>query len=139
MTIRWLARIGFVLLFLVVTYLTLTPNPEDTEGGLAFTRWIAQALFGDEAFGDKVAHFIAYAALGGAAVIAELRIFGRMTVTILALAAYGLLLEGAQGLMGVRTPDLSDALANAIGALSGFPIAAAFSIVVLRRNATATR
>ncbi|WP_375202300.1 VanZ family protein [Hyphococcus sp.] len=112
-------RILFALLFSLVTYLTLTPNPEDTKAGFAFTRWISTTLFGNPALADKVAHFLAYAALGAAAVWAHLTVFSKRRGSALALAAYGVLLEWLQGLGGVRSPELADAVANGLGALSG--------------------
>ncbi|WP_428410471.1 VanZ family protein [Hyphococcus sp.] len=112
-------RVLFALLFALVTYLTLTPNPDDTKAGFAFTRWIATVLFHNPALTDKVAHFLAYAALGAMAVWAHLTVFSKRRGTALALAAYGVLLEGLQGLGGVRSPELADAVANGLGALSG--------------------
>ena len=123
------ARALFVFLLVVVTWLTLTPNPDDTESGMAITRWIAERLFGEGAYADKVAHFVAYGALGASAALARLRIAGRAAPAIILLAAYGAVLEGVQGLGGVRDPELADAMANAAGALAGYP-AAAFLIGV---------
>ncbi|MEL7239309.1 MAG: VanZ family protein [Planctomycetota bacterium] len=135
MIVTTLARAAFAFLFIAVTYLTLTPNPEDTEGGMAITRWIASLLFGGEAMGDKVAHFLAYAALAGSAVLARARFFGRLFFTVAALAAYGAALEGLQGFTGVRTPDPTDALANMLGALSGYPAALLVATALSRRAA----
>ncbi len=112
-------RILFALLFTLVTYLTLTPNPDDVKAGFAFTRWISTTLFGDPKLADKVAHFLAYSALGAAAVWAHLTIFSKRRGSALALAAYGVLLEWLQGVGGVRSPELADAVANGLGALSG--------------------
>jgi hypothetical protein len=112
-------RILFVLLFALVTYLTLTPNPEDAKAGFAFTRWLAIKVFGDPALADKVAHFLAYGALGAMAAWAHLALFSKRRITAVALALYGVALEGLQGLGGVRTPELADAAANGLGALAG--------------------
>lgn len=109
----------FAALFLFVTFMTLTPNPDDTEGEMSIARFISELLFGSAAFGDKVAHVLAYAALGAAAMFASIRIYGRRLLTLAALIAYGVLLEGLQGLGGVRSADALDALANASGALAG--------------------
>lgn len=109
----------FAALLLFVTFMTLTPNPDDTEGEMSIARFIAELLFGSAAFGDKVAHVAAYAALGAAAMFASIRIFGRRLFTLAALIAYGVLLEGLQGLGGVRSADALDALANASGAFAG--------------------
>lgn len=117
-TLLW-PRIAFGLLFVVVTYLTLTPNPEDAKSGFAVTRWVAQILFGNPALADKVAHFAAYGALGAAAAWAQLALFSKRRITALALALYGVLLEVLQGIGGVRSPEVADAVANALGAVAG--------------------
>lgn len=119
MTLLFGARAVFALLLALITFLTVTPNPEDTQSGMAVMRWISSLFFGDGAYGDKIAHFLAYAALGLSAAAARIEIAGRPLATIAALAAYGVLLEGVQGIMGVRQPELYDALANAAGAISG--------------------
>ena len=114
------ARIGFALLLLIVTYLTVTPNPDDTGQGFALAQWIAEVFLGNGSIGDKVAHFMAYGALGTSAFLAQLRERGRQFLVPLALAGYGVLLEFIQGLGGVRTPELADAIANGSGAIVGF-------------------
>lgn len=115
------ARAAFALLLVVVTYLTVTPNPEDVEASLDFTRWLAAALFSDEALGDKLGHFLAYGALGASAAVARIRIAGSAAAAIAALVLYGAALEGVQAAGAARDPELLDALANALGALSGYP------------------
>ncbi|GJL91877.1 VanZ family protein [Hyphococcus sp.] len=112
-------RVIFGLLFVLVTFLTLTPNPDDTKAGFAVTRWIAELVFGNPALADKVAHFAAYGVLGASAVWAELALLSKRRITALALGLYGVLLEGLQGLGGVRTPELADAVANGLGAVAG--------------------
>lgn len=119
-------RYAFYGLFAIVTYLTLTPNPDDTKSGMAITRWIAKMILGHEELSDKVAHFMAYASLAGTAVMARLKFFGRMIFTVMALGVYGAALEGLQAFGGVRTPEAVDAFANAIGALSAYPAALLF-------------
>ena len=116
------ARALFVLLLAVVTFLTVTPNPDDTEPGLAFTKWLASLFFGDSQYGDKVAHFLAYASLGASGALAQLKIAGRAAWFVLVLAVYGAVLEGVQGLGGVRDPELADAAANSAGALAGYAV-----------------
>lgn len=127
------ARVGFALLFLLITYLTLTPNPENARAGFNITRQIAEWLFHDPKLGDKVAHFLAYAGLGAAGFWAEMKLFRRRRGAALGLAVYGVLLEGLQGLGGVRTPDLMDAAANGLGALSGLIGAIVVTALVQRR------
>jgi hypothetical protein len=130
------ARIVFALLFVIVTYLTVTPNPEDTKASLDFTRWLAVTLFGDAALGDKLGHFLAYAVLGASAALARIRIAGSAAASIAALALYGAALEGVQALGGVRDPELLDALADALGALCGY-LAAVLLIGAGRPRASA--
>ena len=112
-------RILFGFLFLLVTFLTLTPNPDDTEAGFAMTRWIAELLFGNPALADKVAHFAAHGVLGAAAAWAHITLLSKRRFTALALGVYGIVLEGLQGLGGVRTPEVADAAANGLGAVAG--------------------
>ena len=128
-----LARALFVALVSVVTWLTLTPSPENADSGFALARWAATLLFGDAGLTDKVAHFMAYSALGACAFWARLTLAGRLWTTPLALAAYGAALEGAQGLGGVRSPELADALANGLGAVAGFAGAMALALLAKAR------
>jgi len=123
MTARLLWRGVFALLLAFVTWQTLTADPDNTKPSLAIARFIAELLFHNEKFGDKVAHFLAYAALAGAGAFSHFTFRGRRTPVILALAVYGVLLEILQGLGGVRSPELADAIANASGALAAFPAA----------------
>ncbi|PQA89614.1 VanZ family protein [Hyphococcus luteus] len=113
------ARALFFLLFALVTFLTLTPDPDNTEPGFVVTRWISSALFGDDALADKVAHFLAYASLGALAFWAEVKVFSQRWGAWAALCLYGVLLEGLQGLGGVRDPEIADAVCNALGAAAG--------------------
>ena len=59
---------------------------------------LSSLLFGDARYTDKLAHFAAYGALGAAAFWAQLILWGKKRWTPLALAAYGALLEGLQGI-----------------------------------------
>lgn len=135
MTVRNVWRGVFALLIIFITWQTLTPDPDDTEPSIEIARFIARVLFHNEAVSDKVAHFMAYAALGGAAAFAHLAISGRRWAMVGALALYGILLEYLQGLGGVRIADPSDALANAAGALSAFPLALAVERIFQRTSA----
>lgn len=130
------ARAGFVVLFIAVTYLTLTPNPDEAEPGLALARWLSTLLFGDEEFADKVAHLAGYGALGGSAAFAKITLFQRFWLTPFGLGVYGAVLEGAQAFGGVRTPELYDALANASGALLGFSVVAFVTSFYAKRPIT---
>lgn len=121
MAFRLAARVLFVLLLAMVTYLTVTPNPEDTKQGMAITRWLSSLIFGDVLFADKIAHFAAYGVLSFSGLAAGISLFGKKLWTVCALALYGAALEGVQGVMGVRSPEVLDALCNAAGAISALP------------------
>jgi len=110
----------FAMLFLIVSYLTVTPNPDDSGAGMALTRWLASLFLGNPGLSDKIAHFLAYGALGGSAALARLPWFKKIWAAPLGLAAYGVVLEGVQALGGVRSPEFADAIANALGAVVGF-------------------
>ena len=125
-------RVLFGLLFALVTFLTLTPNPDNTKAGFAMTRWIASTLFGDPAFADKVAHFMAYGALGVMAVWAHMTVFSKRRGAALALGAYGVLLEWLQGVGGVRAPEIADAVANGLGAVCGVTGAVILAALIKR-------
>ena len=114
------ARLCFVALFFIVSYLTVTPNPQTVEQGFDIAELLSALVFGTPDFGDKIAHFGAYGALGASAFWAQLVMFGKKRWTPLFLAAYGAVLEGVQAIGGVRSPDLLDSLANALGAMAGF-------------------
>ncbi len=131
---RLALRALFIALLAFVTYMTLTPSPEDTKSELMIARWISNLIFGSGIFGDKVAHVLAYAALGLSALTAGIAVGGRKTYTLVALALYGMALEGLQGLGGVRVAETFDALANASGAFAGAAVyyAAAFLARVRR-------
>ena len=119
----WVWRGVFAQLIFFITWQTLTPDPDDTEPSIAIARFIAELLFHDPRLGDKVAHFLAYSALGGAAAFAHINIANRRWLTIAALAAYGAFLEYLQGLGGVRVPEIADALANSSGVVAAYPAA----------------
>jgi len=129
------ARMLFAVLFFIVTFLTLTPNPEDADAGFAVTRWIASLILGNPELADKVAHFLAYGALGASAHWAQIFVFGRRWSAPVMLAVYGVLLEGLQGIGGVRAPELADAAANSLGAIAGFGGALVLSNYVQQRQA----
>lgn len=127
-----IGRAVFALLFIIVTLLTLWPNPDSARTGIVLTRWLASTFLGDPALADKVGHFLGYAALGFAAFFARLTPRNRWYLVPLALAVYGVGLEGLQGLGGIRSPELADAVSNALGAAAGFP-GAALVFAVIRR------
>lgn len=117
-------RATFVFLALAATWATLTPNADPVGRGLSMLRWIAELVLGDPNEDDKIGHFAAYGALGGALALSRVDFFrgrapgGRLFGAVL-LAAYGASLEYAQLLGGVRYADPADGLANALGAICG--------------------
>lgn len=118
MTTIW--RIFFCILFAFVTWATLTPNPENTDTGLKFAAWLADLFFSNKALADKIAHFLAYGALGFTAFPARGRALKSNFVVPVALPVYGMMLELVQGIGGVREPSIWDAVANASGAFFGY-------------------
>ena len=128
-------RAAFAGLAVLVTWLTLTSNPESAESGFAFARLMAKWLFADAAQADKAAHFLAYGALGAFACWGRLRLKTLAWATPLALAAYGGGLELLQGLGGVREAELADAVANGLGVCAGYVAAYALSRMMALRTA----
>lgn len=131
------ARVLFFFLLVVVTYLTLTPDPSQAKVGFDVADWIAKLLFHDPRLGDKVAHFSAYASLGLVAGAADIRVAGHRILTLAMLAGYGALLEGAQSFEIVRTPDFFDGLANFLGATTGFSAFLLARVAVTRARVAA--
>ena len=120
MTVRriTLARAGFILLLGVVTVISVWPNPAGVIPGNAITRFIADLFFGAATHADKVGHFLAYSALGGAAYLAALARKPIWRAPLL-LALYGVVLEGVQFFVDARSADPWDAAVNSIGAATG--------------------
>ena len=130
---RVLWRILFALLLVIVTYLTVTPNPEEVDAGFALTRYLSEVMFGDAAYSDKVGHFIAYGTLGASAYLTQIAFFGRRWLIALGLCVYGAMLEGVQGQLAARSAELADGLANAGGAVIGFAaMAFVVRLIILR-------
>lgn len=71
-----------------------------------------------------VGHALAYAALAGLACLAPRR--PRFGLTLAVVVAYGALLEVAQGALGLRSFQVSDIAANALGAVVGVLVARAW-------------
>ncbi|MBB5519689.1 VanZ family protein [Amphiplicatus metriothermophilus] len=135
MTIQMIARAAFALLLVLAAWLSVSPSLEPSEAGFGVARWLAGLLFGDEAAADKIGHFLVYGALGATAALGRLALAGRLLFTVLALAAYGALLEGAQGwLTQTRSPEVLDALANTAGAGAGAILGALARMAASRRR-----
>lgn len=101
-----------------IAYLSLDPSPPDPEGGFALLRFLAELLLGSAEQKDKVGHFIAYAALGGVLTLSLRSLRGAAAAFIIAFS-YGALFEFAHSLMGSRSADIFDLLANGLGAAAG--------------------
>jgi hypothetical protein len=93
------------------------------------TAWLGVAallllpLSADDADGtDKAVHFLLFAGLAFGAVSFSHRA-GQLAGLALLTIAGGTALEFAQRLVGYRTFDLTDAVANTLGATSGFAVA----------------
>lgn len=122
-------RIAFFACLVFVTWQTLVPDPDDRQSGFDVARWIAVALFGNDAYADKIAHFVAYLGLGSLGGLARL---APAMALAAALAAYGGALEIVQGVGGARSADLADAGMNALGAGAGVAAAALVGAAIRR-------
>ncbi len=118
-TITKSSKIIFVLLFILVTYLSLTTRPETNESGAAVLRWLSALLFSVPDYADKIAHFLAYGALGFFAAGARFTAIDKIWILFIALSGYGVVMEYFQLVGGVRDPDFWDAMTNAGGAFFG--------------------
>ncbi len=113
-------RVLFFIAFIAVSVLSLIPDPDDVPGGMDITRWLAEFLLGDEAYADKISHFIAYGVLGGGVALGTVRLFGSMLVAAAAVMAWSGVLEFFQGLTSYRSNDFLDLMANVSGVTIGF-------------------
>lgn len=107
-----------VSLGVLVAILSLTPDPAVVTDSFDPGAWIAAQFFGRPEWGDKVSHFLAYAALAGSAGIGFGPRFSH-TVTAAGLVVFGALIEVLQAMGGTREGDLIDILANAAGVATG--------------------
>lgn len=123
-----LARAGFIILLGVVTVISVLPNPTGAIPGNAITRFISALFLGATTHADKVGHFLAYSALGGAAYLAMLARKPIWRAPFL-LAVYGVCLEGVQYFIDARSADLWDAAVNSIGAATGVFAALGLTVV----------
>lgn len=105
-------RLAFGAALLAVAWTSLLP-PEDLPNVAA---------------SDKAVHALAYACLGALAVLSSLRWWA----AVVAVVAFGLLLEVAQDLSGYRSFEWADLLADAGGAALGAGLA---GVLTRRRRA----
>ena len=108
-----------VVLGAIIVVLSLIPNPPGGAGGGPIGAFLSRLVFGTDAYADKAAHFLAYAALAGTALIAWGRHRRAAAWTLLLLLGLGATLELLQAAGGVRTGDLTDMLANGVGVAAG--------------------
>lgn len=101
-----------VVLVLVIAVVSMLP-PRGTPGPQIADLGEARAL---------LLHALGYMLLATAAMFAQ-RV-PRPIVTALVIIGYGVVLELAQGLVGMRSAQFTDALANAAGAIVGVSLAA---------------
>ena len=115
-----------VLLLLIVTVLSLLPNPPEGGAGGVFGAWLSRLLTGSDAYGDKAAHAFAYLATAGATGAGFGQTGRRLLGAAAGLFAWSLVLEGLQAAGGARTGDAWDALANLVGIVGGTVLALGF-------------
>ena len=115
-----IARILLAILFALVTYLTLTPDPSQNPQGMDLMAWLSNLIFATQVFADKIAHFLAYGSLGFTAYFSKIKIGNHRRWTPLALGVSGAGLEGVQAFIAERSPEILDAVANGSGAIAGF-------------------
>lgn len=125
------ARLIFCLLLIYVTINSLVPTPDIPDTGMALTRWLAALFLGSADNADKVSHFLAYGTLGFFAAASRFVRTNRIWIVSVVLAAYGLVIEGAQLLGGTRSGSWLDGLANMLGAVSGVAGYLALAMVIL--------
>ena len=104
--------------FIAVVSLADDPSPATGSGGV-IADWVSHLVFGTPAYGDKVAHFAAYAVLSLVTSLAFGRHRSPAALVLLALLVFGGALELLQAAGGVRTGDWLDLLANTLGIMAG--------------------
>ena len=104
--------------FVAVVSLADDPSPATGSGGVV-ADLVSRLIFGTPAYGDKVAHFAAYAVLSLVTSLAFGRHRSPAALVLLALLVFGGALELLQAAGGVRTGDWLDLLANTLGIMAG--------------------
>ena len=117
--------------FVAVVSLVDDPSAATGSGGLV-ADWVSRLLFGTPDYGDKVAHFAAYAALSLVTVLAFGRHRRSAAIVLVLLVLFGGALELAQAAGGVRTGDWLDVLANTLGTVAGGALGATARVIVRR-------
>lgn len=114
---RRLWRVLLGLLFVAITWLALVPDPPQ---GLS-TGW------------DKSNHLLAFASLAFTGVWACWPQPRQWWLLVLALLAYGVGIEIAQGFLPPRSADAADVLADGVGIALGLLVAWPFIVLTRRR------
>lgn len=124
-----------IVLIVFVAVVSLVDDPSDvTGGGGALADWVSTVLFGTPFYGDKVAHFGAYAVLSFVTVIAFGRHRRSAASVLFGLLVFGGSLELLQAAGGVRTGDVLDLLANTLGIMAGGGAGALLRFYARRRG-----
>ena len=126
-----LARLATVVLTVAVMVLSLIPNPDDLTSASEFSTWLATLLLGDASQGDKISHFIAYAAISMAGVMGFARSVRSVILVFVFAILFGGLMELLQGMVDERQRDAYDFGANSLGALAGI-VAGAIAVFLFR-------
>lgn len=120
-------RVVSVAIAVAIVCLSLAPEVETPPEAMDLFSIIARAIFGTAEESDKVAHFVAYAALGFSSAIG----WGRSLVAYAFIAASlivgGTVMEIIQGLIGYRQADALDFAANTFGVFFGL-LAGSFAL-----------
>lgn len=111
-----IVRIVFAAALVAVAWTSLLP-PDDLPSTLGVS--------------DKVLHLLGYAVLGVLAVLSRLR----MPVALLVVVGWGLVLELSQGLLGYRSFEWWDLVADGVGAIAGVVVTARILAEVDARRA----
>ena len=112
-------RINAVIIAVLVAVVSLTPDTDALASTISFTAWLAKFLLGDPTSSDKIAHFLAYGALGFFTTLGFAPRKSRLLTVAAGIIVYGASLEVLQAMGGHRTGDIYDLLANSLGATCG--------------------
>ncbi|MEO1251208.1 MAG: hypothetical protein AAFW81_02535 [Pseudomonadota bacterium] len=121
----------FFVLAGIIGYLALTPDADlaDAARPGLLDDVARTALFGVTIAPDLVTHFFAFAALGAVLPLARINVLSSPIIAFIALYAFGYALEYGQGEWNMRSNDLRDLWANALGAAVGLGIGYFFETV----------
>lgn len=125
-------RINAISVATLIFIVSLAPDTDDLDPAMSLTEWLSRIVFGTTDLGDKIAHFLAYAALGFFSVLGWGRSARALTTTLAFIIVYGLLLEILQLIGGSRTGDVLDLLADSLGGLLGMA-GAILGVLLLNR------